>query len=260
MNMDSILQHFRKDEQPFIENAIGWIREVENLYVPKLTDFLNPRERYIVQTLANNSDLLVSKEGAFSNAERMRMLIYPNYYEPKREDYRVAVFHIHYATKFITLNHKDVLGSLMALGIDRSKFGDIQISDEEVQFAVTGELKDYMHANFTTVGKAKVSISEVTNPSELITSDEMWVESTQVVSSMRLDAVIAALTNFPRQKAVALIKSDKVRVNWATESHTAAELFEEDVLSIRGFGRFKVIAIEGRTKKDKIRLITGKLE
>lgn len=258
--MDSILQHFRKDEQPFIENTIGWIREVENVYVPKLTDYLNPRERYIVQTLAQNSDLLVSKDGAFLNAERMRMLIYPNYYEPAVEDYRVAVFKIKYATKFMTLEHKDVLGSLMALGIDRSKFGDIQIAEEEVQFAVTAELKDYMLANFTTVGKAKISITEVTDKSELIMSSEQWLESTQIVSSMRLDVVIAALTSFSRQKAVALIRGDKVRINWASENNVAAELFEEDVLSIRGFGRFKVIAIEGRTKKDKIRLVTGQLE
>lgn len=258
--MDAILQHFRKDEQLFIENAIGWIREVENLYVPKLTDFLNPRERYIVQTLANNSDLLVSKDGAFSNAERMRLLIYPNYYEPVWSDYRVTVFKINYATKFMTLNHKDVLGSLMGLGIDRSKFGDIHIADEEVQFAVTEELKDYMIANFTAVGKSKVTISEVEDRSEFISSDETWVESTQVISSMRLDVIIAALTSSSRQKAVALIKGDKVRVNWASENDVAAELFEEDVLSVRGYGRFKMIAIEGRTRKDKICLITGSLE
>ena len=258
--MDSILQHFRKDEQPFIENAIGWIREVENLYVPKLTDFLNPRERYIVQTLVSNSDLLASKEGAFLNAERMRMLIYPNYYEPEREDYRVTVFNINYATKFLTLGHKDVLGSLMALGIDRSKFGDIQIADQEVQFAVTAELEDYIIANFTAVGKAKISVTEITDKSEYITSTDLWVETTQTVSSMRLDVIISALLNFSRQKAVSLIRSDKVRVNWASESNAAAELFEEDVLSIRGFGRFKIIAIEGRTRKDKIRLVTGKLE
>lgn len=258
--MDSILQHFRKDEQPFIENAIGWIREVENLYVPKLTDFLNPRERYIVQSLVGNSDLLVSKEGAFSNAERMRMLIYPNYYEPEKEDYRVAVYKINYATKFLTLGHKDVLGSLMALGVDRSKFGDIQIADEEIQFAVTAELEDYIIANFTAVGKAKVSVSEIIDKDDWIASTDLWIESTQTVSSMRLDVIIAALLNLSRQKAVALIRSDKVRVNWASESNSAAELFEEDVLSIRGFGRFKVIAIEGRTRKDKIRLVTGKLE
>ncbi|MDS9470511.1 RNA-binding protein [Sporosarcina pasteurii] len=258
--MESILQHFRKDEQPFIETVIGWIREVENLYVPKLTDYLNPRERYIVQSLASGSDLLVSAHGAFSNAERMRVLIYPNYYEPTKEDYRVTVFKINYASKFITLAHKDVLGSLMSLGIDRGKFGDIQFRDEEVQFAVTAELKDYIVANFTSIGKAKISVTQIADDSDILVSADTWIESLQVVSSMRLDAVIAAITNMSRQKAVSLVRSDKVRVNWVSQSDVAMELFEEDVLSIRGFGRFKIISIEGRTRKDKIRLITGKLE
>lgn len=258
--MDAILQHFRKDEQPFIENAIGWVREVENMYVPKLTDFLNPRECYIVQSLVGGSDLLVSEAGAFSNAERKRLLIYPNYYVPEAADYQVTVFKVKYPTKFLTLQHKDVLGALMSLGIDRSKFGDIQLADDEVQFVVATELRDYIVANFTSIGKANVSVEEVVHEENLIVASDEWIEVTQIVSSMRVDVIIAALINISRQKAALLIKGERVRVNWTTETNPSAELFEEDILSIRGFGRFKVIAVEGRTRKDKIRLITGKLE
>lgn len=258
--MESILQHFRKDEQPFIESAMGWVREVENMYVPKLTDFLNPRERYIVNSLVGGNDLLVSEEGGFEQAERKRMLIYPSYHTPELADYGVTVFKVKYPRKFLTLKHKDVLGSLMSLGIDRSKFGDIRMMDDEVQFVVTTELKDYMTANFTSIGKAKISVEEVKAGENYLRSVDEWLESTEIVSSMRLDAVIASLLNLSRQKATLLIKGDKVRVNWATENNPAEELFEEDILSIRGFGRFKMIAIEGRTRKDKIRLITGKLE
>ena len=258
--MDSIMQHFRKDEQPFIETAIGWVREVENTYAPKLTDFLDPRERFIVESLIGNSDILVNAYGTFPNSERMRVLLYPSYYVPERGDYEVTVFKVNYATKFLTLEHKDVLGSLMSLGINRSKFGDIQLSGDEVQFAVTTELKDYMTANFTSIGKAKVSIIEVPNIEELIVTNDTWVESLQIVSSMRLDTVVSELLTTSRQKAASLIHSDKVKVNWSTQNNPAIELYESDMLSIRGAGRFKVIAIEGRTRKDNIRLLTGKLE
>lgn len=258
--MDAIMQHFRKDEQPFIESVIDWVREVENVYAPKLTDFLNPRERFIVESLTGGTDVSVEAYGAYEGAERMRMLLYPNYYVPEQKDYAVTVFNINYATKFVTLGHKDVLGSLMSLGVDRSKFGDIQIDEEAIQFAVVGELQDYLLANFTSVGKAKISISEVTEQEAFIGSSETWLEETRIVSSMRLDAVIAALLTVSRQKAVALIRSDKVRVNWTSQNEPALELYEADILSIRGSGRFKVIAIEGRTKKDKVRLLTGKLE
>ena len=67
------------------------------------------------------------------------------------------MFNVKYASKFLKLGHKDILGSMMSLGIDRSKFGDIRVGEDEVQFAVADELKDYMTANFTSIGKAKVT-------------------------------------------------------------------------------------------------------
>jgi RNA-binding protein YlmH len=258
--MDAIMQHFRKDEQPFIEMALGWIREVENSYAPKLTDFLDPRERFILDSLIGGTDILVESYGAYPESERMRGLLFPSYYVPELTDFEVTVFRVKYATKFLTLEHKDVLGSLMSLGIDRAKFGDIQLAGDEVQFAVVSDLKDYMTANFISIGKAKVSVEEVETKEELIAAHDTWIESLQIVSSMRLDTVIASLLNFSRQKASVLIRSDRVRVNWATQNDPSAELYESDMLSIRGFGRFKIIAVEGRTKKDKVRLLTGHLE
>ena len=258
--MDTIMQHFRKDEQPFIEMVMGWVREVEDSYVPKSTDFLNPRERFIVESLTAGADLLVEAYGAYEDAERKRMLLYPNYYVPEPEDFAVTVFNINYASKFVTLGHKDVLGSLMSLGLDRSKFGDIQLYEEVIQFAVVNELKDYITANLTSIGKSKVTVTEVMEREAFIESTEKWIEELNIVSSMRLDTVVASLLAVSRQKAATLIHGDKVRVNWTSQNEPSIELYEADILSIRGFGRFKVIAIEGRTKKDKIRLLTGKFE
>lgn len=258
--MDTILQHFRKDEQPFIETAIGWGREVEDSYSPKLTGFLDPRQRFIVEAVAGGTGLLMGTYGAFPEAERQRVLLYPDYYVPENDDYQITVFAVKYATKFLTLEHRDVLGSMMSIGIDRSKFGDIRIGDDNVQFAVANELKEYMTANFTSIGKAKVTVEEVGSPADWIGTTETWTEEMHIVSSLRLDVVIAALATISRQKAATLIHGEKVKVNWTVRDQPAFELNESDMLSVRGSGRFKIIAIEGRTRKDKIRLIIGKLE
>lgn len=258
--METIMQHFRKDEQPFIEMAVGWIREVEDTYSPKLTGFLDPRQQFIVESLARGSMLLVGSYGAFAEAERHRILIYPDYYTPEKVDYQVAVFNVKYASKFLKLEHKDILGSMMSLGIDRSKFGDIRVGEEAVQFAVADELKDYMTANFLSIGKAKVTVEESNRSEEWIVTTDTWTEDMHIVSSLRLDVVIAALANVARQKAATLIHGEKVKVNWVVRDQPAFELQELDMLSIRGAGRFKVMAIEGRTRKDKIRLVIGRLE
>ncbi|MFC5602994.1 RNA-binding protein [Sporosarcina koreensis] len=258
--MDSIIQHFRKDEQPFIETVIGWTREVEDTYSPKLTGFLDPRQIFILSSIVRSSGLQFGVHGAFLEPERQRALIYPDYYEPEDEDFQVTVFGIRYPAKFMTLEHRDVLGSLMALGIDRSKFGDIRLEGDIAQFAAADEMKDYLTANLTSIGKSKVRVEELGASDELIVIAESWKEELHTISSLRLDSLVASLVNCPRQKAVALIQNDKVKVNHVVRDQQAFEVNESDILSIRGSGRFKIMSIEGRTRKDKIRLLIGRLE
>ncbi|WP_432359463.1 RNA-binding protein [Sporosarcina sp. UB5] len=258
--MDSIVQHFRKDEQPFIETVMGWAREVEDTYSPKLTGFLDPRQMFIVSSVVRSTGLQYRAYGAFLEPERQRGLIYPDYYEPDDEDFQVSLFTVKYPSKFMTLEHRDILGSLMALGIDRSKFGDIRLEGDVAQFAAAEEMKDYIIANLTSIGKSKVRVEELESSDELIVMSESWKEELHTISSLRLDSLVASLVNCPRPKAVALIQNDKVKVNHVIRDQQSFEVNELDILSIRGAGRFKIMSIEGRTRKDKIRLLIGRLE
>lgn len=258
--MESIFQHFRKDEQPFIEKVNSWVKEVEDSYAPKLTEFLDPRQRFITESIARNSDLLLQAEGGFEEAERQRILIYPDYYTPVEEDFQIELFQVKYPQKFVTMKHSQLLGSLMAIGIDRSRFGDIKLFEETVQFAAAAEVADYVQTNFTQAGKIKVSAERITDRSQPIASDEQWTEDMHIVSSLRLDVITASLTNSARAKASSLIKGEKVKVNWTVIDEQAFEVEEYDMLSIRGFGRYKIMSIEGRTRKDKIRVIIGMLQ
>ncbi len=258
--MEHLIQHFRKDEQPFIEQVVGWQREVEDRYAPKLTDFLDPRQRFIVTSVIGQSDdLAVYTQGVFEQSERMRVMIAPSYFIPEEEDYQITVFSINYPSKFVQLRHPDVLGALLSVGIERSKFGDIRVAENTVQFAVATEVADYVRAHLSSIGKVKVHLDEIgTEP--LLLLDEEWVESTTTVSSMRLDVVLATVLNISRQKSQNLIAAGRVKVNWTVREQVSFELQEGDILSVRGFGRLKVIMTEGRTKKDKIRLQIGRLE
>ena len=259
--VEHLIQHFRKDEQPFIEQVIGWQREVEDRYAPKLTDFLDPRQRFIVESIVHqSSDLKLFTEGLFADAERKRMLIAPSYYEVTEDDFQIGIYSIHYPAKFVQLRHPDVLGALLSIGLDRSKFGDIRLADNTVQFALASEIADYVRAHLTGVGKVKVNVEEVNTTTPYIQNEEQWIESSYTVSSMRLDVVLATVANISRQKAQNLINAGKVKVNWTVREAVAFELQEGDILSARGFGRMKVIMTEGRTKKDKIRLQVGRLE
>lgn len=259
--MQNILQHFHKDERPFVERVIEWRKEVEDRYAPKLTAFLDPREQFIVQSIIGSRDEICAfSEGIFEEAERKRVFITPSYFIPSISDYDISVLQLTYPSKFVALKHPDVLGALLSLGIDRKHFGDIRIQEDIIQFACTKEIARYVKVNLEKVGKVSVRIDEVENLDYLLPPQEEWSEKYLTVSSMRLDAVLSSGLNISRQKAQSLIRGSKVKVNFALCEEPSSDLKMGDMISCRGFGRFKITGIEGRTKKGKIRLAISQIK
>lgn len=260
--MDHILQHFRPEEREFIEQVLSWKRHVEDTYAPKTTPFLDPRQVMIVQSIVGqNDDVHVALHGGFDASERQRVLLYPPYLEPTFEDFELAVMSARYPSKFVQLKHPDVLGALLSLGLERTKFGDIRVGEDVVQFVVATEVADYVRANLTSIAKSKVTVQALASDDSLLPAIDQWQESMITASSLRLDTVIAS--SYPaisRQKAAMYIEAGKVKVNYAVREQTSFELHESDMISIRGVGRLFIASIEGRTKKEKIRLKIGKME
>ncbi|WP_226665819.1 RNA-binding protein [Metabacillus litoralis] len=256
--MNHIYQHFRSEERHFIDQVTEWKDNVLNQYSPKLIDFLDPREQEIVSSvIGDNSEVKVLFLGGIHETERKRAFIFPEYYEPSEEDFQLSLFEIQYASKFVTLTHRNVLGSLMSLGIKRSKFGDIRFYQDIVQIICANEIADFLNMNFNEVGRSKINIKE--RPlNELIPHEDEVQELVTTVSSLRLDVVGAAIYNISRQKIQPLITNELVKVNWRVVDSTSFECQQGDTISIRGYGRSKLTAIEGKTKKDRIRIIVEK--
>lgn len=256
--MNQIYQHFRHEERQFIDQVIEWKENVLNQYSPKLTDFLDPREQEIVSSvIGEHLDVRVTFSGGVDDTERKRALLYPDYYEVKEEDFQLALFEVQYASKFITLQHRQVLGSLMSLGLKRNKFGDIRFYNDMVHFICASEISDYLFANFNEIGRAKISLKNL-DVHSFIPNKEDVQEMVTTVSSLRLDVVGAAIYNLSRQKIQPLITNGHVKVNWKVVDSASFECREGDNLSIRGYGRSKLTSIEGRTKKDRVRVVISK--
>ncbi|MBM7647204.1 RNA-binding protein YlmH [Bacillus ectoiniformans] len=258
--MSSIYQHFRPEEKEFIDQVLEWKDSVEEMYAPKLTDFLDPREQMIVQSIIGSHDEpLVSFFGGAKAAERKRALIYPAYYEPADSDFEMVLYEINYPQKFTSLEHPKVLGSIMGLGLRRGKFGDILTDGTRFQFIAASEVSSYVELNLQAVGKTAVTL-EQTSFQEAIRAMEEWKDMTTTVSSLRLDAVLAAVSKLSRQKVQALIKGGLVKVNWKYVEDISYECSAGDVFSVRGVGRSKLLEIEGKTKKEKWRIVLGILK
>lgn len=257
----SIRQHFRRDEETFIRQAEAWIRQAGDEYRPVLTDFLNPRQRYIVQTLVNRvQDLRMYEAGVFRQAENQRLLLAPAYYTPETADFDLALLAVRYPVKFAQLSHRAILGSLMHAGLKREAIGDIVTDGQgEWQLATTRPLAEFISQQINRIGGTKVSFT-LLPPSGALQPTLMWQEEELLVTALRVDNVVAKVWHLSRNEAKVLVETGQVRINWTDCQRPDYTLGVRDLISVRHFGRFKIVADNGLTKKEKIRLTVAVLK
>lgn len=256
---ENVYQHFRPEERPFIDAVGDWLEQVESQYAPYLTNFLDPRQAYILETLTReNSDLKFMFFGGYEQAERCRCMIYPEYFKPTKDDFEIIMIEIKYPQKFTELSHGKVLGTLMSAGMRRDYFGDIISDGERWQVFLARETSNYIESQITKIGRVTVHLEEKPY-TEIIVPKDSWSEENATASSLRLDVIISTVYNISRQRSKQLVETGKVKVNWSVNERSDYLLDLLDVISIRGFGRIQIQAIEGKTKKEKIRLRLGVL-
>ncbi|WP_040948454.1 RNA-binding protein [Gorillibacterium massiliense] len=255
--------HFRPDEHAFVDRAAEWLERAAERHEIKVTDFLDPRQASILETVANRyaaGDAAFALNGGYPGAERQRGILVPGYRDPLDVDPGIRVLAIKPADdKFIKLEHGDYMGSILGLGIKRDKVGDIHVLDDGCHCLVAAEISDYMRLNLQQVHRTHVQ-TELLPLAELRTAITEFEEINLSVASMRLDGIVSDLCRLSRAKAQDPIRAGRCRVNWKVEEDPSRSLQEGDVLSIQGFGRFKLLQVEGVSKKGRIRLKAGKFK
>lgn len=255
-----IYQHFRENEHPFVDRALDWMNNVKDNYTVYVTDFLNPRERHIIASVIgeNNEEVKFSFFGGVEDAERERAVIAPYFVDITEETFELVGLEATYAQKFITIEHPDVLGAFTSLGIDRKMIGDIFVHDGCIQLITTKEFKQYIKQQLTQIKRTNVAFKQI-DLASLHKNEQQWTRRNYTVSSLRLDVVVKTVYQMSRKNATKLIESERVSLNYAIESDPATQLIEGDLLSARGYGRCKLISDNGRTRKNKVRLVAAHL-
>ncbi len=148
-----------------------------------------------------------------------------------------------------SLSHRDYLGAILNLGIDRSTTGDIIIKGNTAWLLCLKNTAEYIADNLTKVKHTDVKCSIYTD--EVPDIEPVLEDMKLNVSSERLDCICAALISKSRGIAQALIKDEKVFVNESCITNASARLKEGDSLVIRGTGKFIYEGIESYTKKGR---------
>ncbi len=146
-------------------------------------------------------------------------------------------------------DHRDFLGSLMSLGIDRKKFGDIFVYENEAYIYAEESTCEYIFDNLTSVGRDVVKTEYSQLPDDYIQAS-LTPKMIQVASK-RADAVIARVYNLSRKDTLPYFTEKKVSVNGRIAENNDKILLEGDTVTVRGFGKFNFIKDMGLSKKGK---------
>jgi RNA-binding protein YlmH len=253
----SVYQHFRSSEYVFIDKVLDWLSYVSDNYDLVTTDFLNPRQVFILKTLVNanaSNDVRLYLSSLLFETEYVRVILAPNYYELDLTDFDLACLRIDFAHRFVSLKHSQILGTLLGeTGLERSKIGDIALHQNFAQVLVTSKLSTLFIEKITQIAKSGVKLSEVSLTSFKLSADNSIVKVV-TISSLRLDNVIASLFNISRNLAQNLIQSSKVKVNYVAILRNDFELHLHDLVSVRRLGRLTITQNMGLTKKNKLRI------
>jgi len=226
--------------------------------ITKVSMFLSPAE--LSDVYAMERELTCPGRfvcGGFEDAERCRMFFPASYEEREGLVKRLAESHIACVkaepvnAKFAdALSHRDYLGALMNLGIERSCLGDIRMEGNIACIFVVKEMAEVVTGGLTQVKHTSVKTKEIplSEGAGSVTLKEMKVN----VASERLDGVIAAVFKLSRSEASALIASEKVFLDGRAASGNSAKLAEGMKISARGCGKFIYEGIENESRKGRL--------
>ena len=159
---------------------------------------------------------------------------------------------------FRELAHRDYLGSVLGLGLERDAIGDILIPDSHSAILLTDtRVADFLTTQLTKVATDTVKVSRLPEGTPLAGTRRLQ-PITDTVASERLDCVVAALCNLSREKAQMAVRSGIVELDYEACEACDTTVDAPAVISVRGFGKFAVHAFDGTTRKGRVRLSAGK--
>lgn len=215
-----------------------------NINKPYKTMFLTLNEQAQLKNKFKDS---VRFEGGFINSERKRAYI-------NIDDNDITCLLISYNKNFLTLTHQNIMGSLLSLNVKREVLGDI-VPESNVLFVIS-ELKDFFIQEFNSIGNHSITLQEVDGST--IVKHQQIEDNIMYVDSLRLDLIVSRITKKSRNETQLMIENDLVQVNHLVTNKYTKECSNEDILSIRKFGRFKLLDTTKTSKKGKIVLKYGK--
>lgn len=241
---ENLIFGLEKNDKMIISNLIDKYYLYEKKKIPSYSNFLDLRVLSLFESRVKNEDISYKIIEKIPDSEKKVV-----WFGPLDDgDDSVTLYH---GVCQNLVRHQDVLGCLFKIGLNTSTIGDIVVEDNEFYFTNLTRLNTFVEDNLVNIGKQKVTLNKVNNIS---LTKERYQEIMIVVNSMRLDTIISRLANISRNGALEKLKNKEIYVNFQEILKPTYILKEQDILSIRKVGKFKIGNILNTTRKNKILL------
>ena len=149
------------------------------------------------------------------------------------------------------LRHQDILGTLYSLNISDEMFGDVVIWNNRYFIIILSSIDNYIKSNLTSIRNSKVELIEK-DPYYLKDYKQEYEECIIIVPSIRVDVIVSKIINSSRSNALEKIKNGDIYLNYELLTKPTYMLKENDIFSIRKYGKYKFNGIINETKKGNI--------
>ncbi|MGL4850066.1 MAG: RNA-binding protein [Clostridium sp.] len=252
MKKDEFLKNFKEEDRNEAMSVYNKLTLALNKDIPVFsTEFYTPNIWKVLEEKIKIKDFKIESFGIFNDAER-RIISFNNIYSI---EYPIKILRIKNKSKFKNLTHKDYLGSLMNLGIKRSKMGDLIVENDFCYVCVLEDIANYIEMN---LAKVSSSSCEVDILEEGLDINHNFTEETINIQSMRLDSIVSKITKKSRSVAEDLISNGSVLINYSISRDKSKEIKTDDRITIRKYGKYILGDKSGNTKSGKLKITIKK--
>ena len=237
------------EDSQFIHRAQElWQRSQERSIVTH-TSFLTPAQQHAIQKLpylAPSLYLFGGQEGT----ERQIAFFLPDYLQVENFDPSQYIWAFYISCRFGSIGHRDVLGSLLGLGLARWSIGDIYTQGEDGWFFCLPSVGTAIANDLEKVGRNGARVEKV-SLEQVPMAEKKREEVKFTVNTLRLDSIVAGTFGLSRQNAVKQIEAGLVQCNYEICEKISVQLVPGDVFSLRGYGKACLKEVGGKSRKEK---------
>ncbi len=258
MNRQEILQDIKNhEEKMLIANILDKLEFTKTKNKIQCSDFLNLYEQETVLNIMKKANFeRFYLFGGKDNTERKILVMYPEKLTEemarKNHDSLISIIRIELPKELEgEYDHRNYLGAIIKLGVEREKIGDIFVLKTGADIIVKKEISNFLLQNLSSLTRFSSSLISEVALDEITETEAAKVEISSIVASLRLDNIVSVLAKTSRSKAVQILEQERVFLNFKVETKSSKQVKEGDIITIRGKGRFEFKEISGNTRKGR---------